>query len=56
VDAIVSSGVRALRLMLSGKFKTIFELGMHPGSISTVCGEYPHILTAANNWRTKIRK
>lgn len=33
VDAIVSSGVRALRLMLSGKFKTIFELGAHPGSI-----------------------
>ncbi|MDF1493391.1 ABC transporter substrate-binding protein [Caproiciproducens sp. CPB-2] len=47
VDAIVSSGVRALRLMLTGKFKTIFELGAHPGSISTVCGEYPHILTVS---------
>ncbi|HWQ77675.1 MAG TPA: hypothetical protein VN381_02605 [Anaerovoracaceae bacterium] len=46
-DAIVGSGVRAQKLLASGKYKVLYELGVQNDLIAPISGSYPHTLTVS---------
>jgi 2'-hydroxybiphenyl-2-sulfinate desulfinase len=47
IDAVFASGVKAQRLIFSGKYRAIYELSADPELVAPLGGSYPNILTVS---------